>query len=90
MQNYIEEARKILEKKSDCHGSLLDLYTLLVFVKGKDVNWKDVHDAWAVWKNNEMPDHKSLIPYEALTLEVQELDKEYADAIAKTAEELGL
>ncbi len=88
--NYIEEARKILEVKSDCHGSLLDLYTMLVFVKGNDVTWKDVHDAWAVWKNNEVPDHKSLIPYEDLTPEVQQLDEEYAHAIAETAKELGL
>jgi hypothetical protein len=87
-KNYVEIARDLLEKKVNVHGVLLDLYTLLVFTKGKDVTLKDVHDAWAIWKNNKMRDHRSLIPFDELTIEVQELDRSYADAIAETAIEI--
>ena len=88
--NYIAEVKKALAKESGCEGHLLDLYTLLVFTKGTDVTLEDVHDAWAIWKNNIMPDHKSLIPFWKLDEDVQELDREYADAIAKVAVEFGL
>lgn len=86
--NYIQEVKLELEKESNCHGTLLDLYTLLVFTKGVNCTLKDVHDAWSVWKNNRMPDHRSLIPFELLTEEVQELDREYCDAIKKVAEKM--
>lgn len=66
-------------------SELLDVYTLLVLVKGEDVTLKDVHDAWAVWKNNIRPDHHSLIEFDELTEEVQELDRKYAESIALVA-----
>ena len=88
--NYIQKVRQRLDEVGDIGDSdLLDLYTLLVFTKGVDVTWKDVHDAWAIWRNNSNPEHKSIIPYEELSLEVQMLDKEYADAIEKVAYEFG-
>ena len=86
MSNYVKEVREVLKIKSGCDGPLLDLYTLLVFVKGKNVTWKDVHDAWAIWRNRTAPEHKSLVPYETLSPDVQKLDEEYANAIAETYE----
>ena len=87
--NYIQKARSILAAKIDVENDLLDLYTLLVFTKGIDCELIDVHDAWAIWRNNSNPSHKSLIPFSELTPEVQELDREYAEAIQQTAQEIG-
>ena len=86
--NYVAEVRAEVAEATGCSGMLLDLYTLLVFTKGKFTTLEDVHDAWSVWKNAKMPDHRSLIPYDELTLEVQELDRDYANAIIKVAKEI--
>lgn len=77
-----------MSKKIDVESDLLDLYVLLVLTSGIDTGLIDVHDAWAVWKNKTNPSHKSLIPFSELTPEVQELDREYADAICETAREI--
>ncbi len=84
--NYIEKARSILAEKIDVESDLLDLYTLLVFVKGKHTRLEDVHDAWAIWRNKTNPSHKSLIPFKELDLDVQDLDQEYTLAIRQTAD----
>ena len=83
--NYIEAVRKDLEKESGCHGALLDLYVLLAFTLGDRVELIDVHDAWAIWKNKSMPDHRSLIPFNELSVEVQNLDNKYCEAIKTVA-----
>lgn len=88
--NYIQRAREILSKKIDVEPDLLDLYTLLVFTKGVDVELIDIHDAWAVWRTKTSPDHKSAIPFAHLSPEVQELDRPYMEAVAQTARELDL
>ncbi len=75
--NYIQKAQKELAKKIKVDKELLDLYTLLFFVKGKDCTLENIHDAWSVWKNNSAPDHKSLVPFDELSEEVQDLDKKY-------------
>lgn len=84
-KNYIQIVRDDLEKESGCHGSLLDLYTLLAFTLGQKVELIDVHDAWAIDKNKKMPDHRSLVPFDDLSREVQELDRKYCDAIITVA-----
>lgn len=86
--NYIQQARDILSKKIDVEDDLLDLYALLALSLRETVSLEAVHDAWAVWKNKTNPSHKSLIPFSALTPEVQELDREYANAIRETAREI--
>lgn len=82
MANYIQQVKDAL---SEFHPSLapelLDAYALLVLVRGEDVTLKDVHDAWSVWKNNIRPDHRSLIPFEELSPEVQAMDEKYANSI---------
>lgn len=83
--NYIEEVREDLAKRIEVEPALLDLYTLLVLVKGVHVTWEDVHDAWAIWRNATQPDHTSIAPFDTLSKRVQAMDKEYADAIKETA-----
>ncbi|QIN94160.1 hypothetical protein PP459_gp073 [Streptomyces phage Wakanda] len=84
--NYVQEKLDELSKNlPGLPDELIDLYGLLVFVKGDKVTLEDVHDAWAIWKNRIRPDHKSLIPFDELTNEVQELDRKYADGIAKVS-----
>jgi len=83
--NYIEKVKKSLGEKIDVENDLLDLYTLIVFLKGETATLKDIHDAWAIWRNNTKPDHKSIIPFEELSLEVQEMDREYTEAIQLTS-----
>lgn len=84
--NYVQQMlNKVSENLPGLPDELLDLYTLLALIKGESVTLKDVHDAWAVWKNRIRADHKSLIPFEALEFHVQELDRKYAEGIAKAA-----
>lgn len=83
--NYVQEKIDELGKILNLPAELMDLYILLVFVKGEDVTLKDVHDAWSVWKNRIRPDHHSLIPFDELSEAVQELDRKYAEGIAKVA-----
>jgi predicted RNA-binding protein associated with RNAse of E/G family len=86
--NYIEDMLYDLsEELPGLPNELLDLYGLLVAVKGNRVTLKDVHDAWAIWKNRIRPDHKSLIPFDKLTTDVQELDRKYANIIAMVSED---
>ena len=91
MENYVNEKLVRLEEiLGGKYPELLDLYTLLVLVKGVGVSLKDVHDAWAVWKNRairngEISEHKSLVIFEELTKEIQDLDYKYAVAIQMAA-----
>lgn len=88
---YIEKAREILVAKLAGvmgDGPLMDLYLTLVFTKGADTTLEDVHDAWAIAKSRTTPDHRSIIPFSELTVKVQELDREFVEAIAETAKEL--
>lgn len=85
--NYIQKAKEILSKKIDVENDLLNLYTLLVFTKAGKATLEDIHDAWSIWRNETKPDHKSLIPFSELTQEVQEMDREYTEAINSTFNE---
>ncbi len=85
--NYVQQAkdRLLREYPGDPTPGLIDLYVLLVLVKGEAVTLRDVHDAWAVWRNATMPEHRSLVPFEELTERVQQLDAPYTEAIARAA-----
>ncbi|MGH2802447.1 MAG: DUF7701 domain-containing protein [Thermoleophilaceae bacterium] len=83
--NYVETVRKQFNR--ECSGldpALVNLYVLLVLVKGPDCTLEDVHDAWAVWRNINWPDHPSLIPFPKLSVDIQELDRKYVTAIHNT------
>ncbi len=60
---------------------LYRLYAVLGRAKGQAVTCEDVHDAWAAWRSDMMPEHHSIIPFDELTPEVQSLDQPYVDAI---------
>jgi len=62
---------------------LVEMYELLGMTKKLDVTLKDVHEAWAIWRNRTKPNHKDLIPFEELSQEVQEWDRPYLDAIRR-------
>lgn len=86
MTNYVGDV--IFDLASEfpyMNENLLDFYALLVLVKGKDTTLENVHDAWAVWTNATNSYHRSLIPFEELSAEVQELDRLYADVIVKVS-----
>ncbi len=85
--NYVQAVLDRLNQASPgLDPDLAQLYALLALVKGVDTTLEDVHDAWALWRNATNPQHKSLVPFDELTLEVQELDREYMDAIHKAAQ----
>jgi hypothetical protein len=90
MKNYIQKVKEGLETYIKVPDDLLDMYALLVLVRGEKCTLEDVHDAWSVWQNRHISDHRSLIPFGELSRQVQELDREYAQAIIKTAKELQL
>ncbi len=86
--NYIERAGALLAQKINVEDDLHDLYLLLVLTTGTRTDDRHVHDAWAIWRNKTNPDHKSLIPFNELSEEVQAMDTEYVDAIVATARQL--
>lgn len=82
MANYIQQVKDALsEFHPNLAPELLEMYALLVLVLGEDVTLKDVHDAWSVWKNQHRADHRSLVPFEQLSPEVQAMDEKYAKSI---------
>lgn len=84
--NYVREFKEELRRElPECDNVLLDLYTLLGLTLGTEVTEQDVHDAWSVWKNPVDPNHRSLVPFEQLSREVQDLDTKYVEAIRTVA-----
>lgn len=64
---------------------LYRFYALLCLTTGQQTTNEDVHDAWSAWKAHTMGTHRSLIPFDQLTEEVQELDTPYRDTIQDVA-----
>jgi hypothetical protein len=69
---------------------LFRLYALLALVKGADVTAADVHNAWAVWMEQQDPHHRSIRPFEELDIETQKADEPFATAIRAAAERFRL
>ena len=87
---YVEKAREALVEQlpglaREDRSGLLDLYTVLVLIRGEGTTLEHVHDAWSVWMSRTRPDHRSIIPFGELATEVQEMDRKYAEAIQETA-----
>lgn len=90
MTNYVSRVLvQLAEALPDCDDDLLRLYTLLALTKGTATTLRDVHDAWAVWRNATNPEHRSLVDFEELDHTVQELDRPYRDAIHAAAPSRG-
>lgn len=84
--SYVQRVQNaLLAELPTLDRELLRLYALLVLVWGEDTTLADVHDAWAVWRTDTRPDHPSLVPFDELAPEVQELDRPYMDAIHRVA-----
>lgn len=82
--SYVDHIREqIAAREPDLDPALLDLYTLLALTTGANTSMENVHDAWALWRSRTQPDHPSLVPFEELSEETQELDRPYAEAIAQ-------
>lgn len=83
--NYVEIVRKMLDEELKMSGTpyegLLDVYALLVLTVGKECTNENIHDAWSIWQNRTQPEHRSLKPFSELSLDVQELDSKYRDAV---------
>jgi hypothetical protein len=69
---------------------LFRLYALLALVKGTDVTAADVHNAWAVWMEQQDPDHRFIRPFEELDAKTRASDEPFAKVIREAAERLGL
>lgn len=69
-------------------SDLLRLYALLTLTQGQHTTLKDVHDAWSLWRHGTRPDHPSIVPFDQLTSEIQELDRPYMEAIHRAARTL--
>lgn len=88
--NYVQQViDDLADRLDDCDNDLLGLYALLALTRGEHTTLEDVHDAWGVWRNVTKPDHKSLVPFNQLTPEVQEYDRKYQLAIHDVAAGLG-
>jgi len=97
--NYIDEiARAIFRRTEQTEDApaademaLYRIYAVLALTTGTETTNEHVHDAWAAWRAATKPDHRSLVPFDRLTADVQELDAPYRDAIrAAAAERLAL
>lgn len=64
---------------------LYRIYAVLCLSAGERTTNRMVHDAWSAWRAATRPDHRSLVPFEQLSPEVQELDTPYRDAIRALA-----
>lgn len=91
--NYIDEIKKELAKHMKVGKGLMNVYALLVLVRGEDCTLEDVHDAWSVninttWDKETYGPHRSLVWFNELSPETQEKDRAYVEAIHKTARTL--
>lgn len=85
--NYVETIRKgIAEQMPDADTKLIDLYALLGVVFGSAVNEEDVHNAWSVWQNEKDGTHRSLIPFDDLSADIQALYTKYVEIIRNAVE----
>ncbi len=87
--NYVEAIENLLDKELKMKGTkyddLLSLYSLLVMTVGKNCTQKNIHDAWSLWQNKQYKDHKSLLPFDELTKEVQDLDETYRMSVVNVS-----
>lgn len=97
--NYITGATEALRtalrlQGKDPEQSLTDelerLYVLLLLTRGDRVTLEDVHDAWAIARSVERPDHPDLVLFDELSDEVAEYDRPFVEAIRAAARGLWL
>lgn len=69
-----------------CDDLLLRRYALLALTTGGATTLEDIHHAWSEWCDVLRPEHRSLVSFNQLTAEVQELDRKYMLAVHQAAE----
>lgn len=86
--NYIDKLALEIYRHSEPDGTpdeadavLYRIYAVLALSKGEETTAKDVHDAWSAWMAGQFPEHRSLIPFDELSEDVQRYDDEYVEAI---------
>lgn len=89
--NYIQRAEQILREEVAATGHNIDdtqarLYTLLLLTKGRVATLADVHDAWAVGRNIDRPEHPDLVPFAELSDETVAYDVPFLKAIVAAAD----
>lgn len=96
--NYIEKIAvdvwKATGEEDDCwpygEEALWLGYAVLVLVKGTVTTSADVHEAWSAWAAvRHSGEHRSLVPFNELTPEIQVYDDLYRDAIRMVAAKRG-
>ena len=95
---YIDDVvKKVSERTHIKDQNLVRLYALLVLTKGEYISSEDVHDAWAMNMNFKQRtefcyghEHKSIVPFDELTEEVQNRDIKYVDILVEIAKEQDL
>ncbi len=91
MSNYIDEvsaeiaARCGMDMEIRSQRDLARHYAVLCRAKGRDTTSEDVHDAWSAWCSERDPDHRSLVPFGALSRQMREMDRVSRDAIRAVA-----
>jgi hypothetical protein len=91
--NYLDTLAEAIHRTAHPDGVLVNaeywmlyrLYAVLALAKGTATTRADVHDAWTAWANTYQPGHRSAVPFDTLTPEVQALDQPYVDAIHTVA-----
>lgn len=56
-----------------------------MLVLGADLDARDVPAAWSIWRAQEAPDHRWLIPFEQLPRDVADLDLPFAEVLRSIA-----
>jgi hypothetical protein len=69
---------------------LMLLYAVLATSVGTAVTSEQVHDAWVAWMTYRGENHRSMVPFDQLSQDVQREDEPFAQAIRRVAERRGL
>lgn len=69
------------ELMPDDADALFLIYAALGLAKGKRVDGRDVHNAWAAWMAARDPTHESIKPYDELDPKVRDEDGPFVRAI---------
>lgn len=80
-----DELERIKGRPSKTPDGLLRVYALLALWKGNMTRLADVHNAWSWYMTPVNPDHPDLIPLGQLTVDKQEQDSPYLQAIHRVA-----
>lgn len=72
-------------QRGEMELGLFRLYAVLALAKGRAVEPRDVHNAWAAWMQERDPDHDALRPFDQLDGETQDADLPFVAAIRAVA-----